>query len=286
VANVHFARVGDVWKHGPLVEVLTAMRPDRYVETHAGSASYRLTPSPERSYGAYRLLEAAAVAPEVAGSPYLDLLRRAAGAAESSFPGSPALAMAVLGDRARYLFCDTDPASAASIRRWAAAHGVPGVEAVIGDGPAAVRARVKARDHAAAGRTLVFLDPYQPFEAADPLGVSAADLLGDLAAGGVPALLWYGFDDAGRARVQARLRGVVEGAGRAAVWWAELVPAYLGDPEFPFHSGFVGCGLLGLGLSATAVAACAAYGRGLERIYRDVVLFDRHDGSLRYDQLA
>src|SRR5919201_4868027 len=50
MANPHFARIGDVWKHGPLVEVLTTMRPDLYAETHAGSAAYQLTPSPERGY--------------------------------------------------------------------------------------------------------------------------------------------------------------------------------------------------------------------------------------------
>jgi len=289
VANVHFARIGDVWKHGPLVEVLAAMRPDRYVETHAGSAGYPLTPSPERGYGAYHLLREAAASPEVAGSPYLGILRRHATGAEPVFPGSPAVAMAVLGDRARYLFCDTDPASVASIRAWAAASGVRGAETVTGDGLGAVRARLKAGDLAAAGRTLVFLDPYEPFEAVEGLGVSAADLLGDLAAAGVPALLWYGFDRAGRAArasVQARLRGVLDAAGRAQVWWAEMVPAYLADPRFPFRSGFVGCGLLGLGLSAAAAAACAAYGRGLERVYRGAVVSDGYDGSLRYRQLA
>jgi len=37
MANAHYARIGDVWKHLPLVEVLTFERPGRYWESHAGS---------------------------------------------------------------------------------------------------------------------------------------------------------------------------------------------------------------------------------------------------------
>jgi 23S rRNA (adenine2030-N6)-methyltransferase len=286
MANLHFARIGDVWKHGPLVEVLTTMRPDLYAETHAGSASYQLTPSPERGYGVYHLLHEAAAAPDVDHSCYLDILRRHTSTAEPIFPGSPALAMQVLGDSARYLFCDTDPASVASIQAWAATHGIQGVATVVGDGVTAVRARVMPLDRTAAGRALVFLDPYQPFEVIQELGISAVDFLAELATSGLPALLWYGFDHASRPATQDQLRTAMDAAGHDAVWCAEIVPSYLGDPRFPFHSGFVGCGLVGVNLSATAVRACAAYGRGLERVYRDAVALGRYDGSLHYQQIA
>ena len=65
-----------------------------------------------------------------------------------------------------------------------------------------------------------------------------------------------------------------------------MTPAYLEDPEFPFHSGFVGCGLVGVNLSGAAARACAAYGSGLERVYRHAVVLGSYDGSLRYEQLA
>jgi 23S rRNA A2030 N6-methylase RlmJ len=216
IANLHFARIGDVWKHGPLVEVLTTMRPEVYAETHAGSASYPLTPSPERSYGVYRLLQAAAAALDVDRSPYLDLLRRHANTREPVFPGSPALAMQVLGDSARYLFCDTDPASVSSIQGWAATHAIQGVQTVAGDGVKAVRARVMSLDRTAAGRALVFLDPYEPFEVIDELGISAVGFLAELATSGLAALLWYGFDHASRPTTHAQLRAVTDAAGVAA----------------------------------------------------------------------
>ena len=51
MANVHYAKLGDVWKHLPLAEVLRIEAPRRYLESHAGSSSYPLSPSAERDYG-------------------------------------------------------------------------------------------------------------------------------------------------------------------------------------------------------------------------------------------
>jgi 23S rRNA (adenine2030-N6)-methyltransferase len=286
MANLHVARIGDVWKHGPLVEVLTTMRPKLYAETHAGSACYPLTPSPERDYGVYHLLHQAAAAPDVDHSPYLDILRRHTSTPEPVFPGSPSLAMQALGESASYLFCDTDPASVASIQDWATTHGIQEVETVVGDGITAVRARLMSVDRTAAGRALVFLDPYQPFEPVEELGISAVDFLAELATSGLAALLWYGFDHASRPTTHAQLRTAMDAASHDAVWCAEIVPSYLEDPRFPFHSGFVGCGLVGVNLSGAAVRACAAYGRGLERVYRDAVALGRYDGSLHYEQIT
>jgi hypothetical protein len=46
MANPHFANLGDVWKHLSLTEVISWLQPGHYVETHAGSAIYRLVDDP------------------------------------------------------------------------------------------------------------------------------------------------------------------------------------------------------------------------------------------------
>jgi hypothetical protein len=51
VANPHFANLGDVWKHLWLTGALGQVRPVQYVETHAGSALYRLVDDVERAIG-------------------------------------------------------------------------------------------------------------------------------------------------------------------------------------------------------------------------------------------
>lgn len=76
MANTHFAEIGDVWKHLPLAEVLAIERPGRYWETHAGSALYPLTPSPQRDFGAYQLLAHANQAAALQRSTYVRLLRQ------------------------------------------------------------------------------------------------------------------------------------------------------------------------------------------------------------------
>ena len=70
MANVHYAKIGDVWKHLPLAEVLEIGAPRRYLESHAGSASYPLTPSAESSYSVLHFLSQAALSPVLDGSAY------------------------------------------------------------------------------------------------------------------------------------------------------------------------------------------------------------------------
>ena len=40
MANRHFGKIADVWKHAALAEVLELEPPGRYAETHAGSGAY------------------------------------------------------------------------------------------------------------------------------------------------------------------------------------------------------------------------------------------------------
>ncbi len=42
MTNRHFGGFADLWKHLVLTEVLAAVKPQRYAETHAGSAAYPL----------------------------------------------------------------------------------------------------------------------------------------------------------------------------------------------------------------------------------------------------
>jgi 23S rRNA A2030 N6-methylase RlmJ len=86
MANIHYAKIGDVWKHLPLAEVLEIEAPHRYLESQAGSSSYPLTPSRERRYGVLRFVSEARRSPVLYGSAYWRLLARYA---PKTYPGSP-----------------------------------------------------------------------------------------------------------------------------------------------------------------------------------------------------
>ncbi len=98
MANVHYARIGDVWKHLPLAEILAIERPRSYWESHAGSSSYPLTRSPERDYGVFLFLERAVRSSVLEGSAYRRLLSlRDRGETPTTYPGSPLIAMGCSG---------------------------------------------------------------------------------------------------------------------------------------------------------------------------------------------
>lgn len=115
MANVHYAKIGDVWKHLSLAEVLRIECPRRYWGSHAGSSSYPLTRSPERDYGAFAFMERTDRSPGPEGSTYARLSARHCDGDAPTYPGSPLIAMELLGDAAEFLFCDLDTESLRTI---------------------------------------------------------------------------------------------------------------------------------------------------------------------------
>lgn len=107
MGNRHFGKVSEVLKHGLLAEVLVTDRPAHFAETHAGTASYPLTHSPERDYGLYGFIDRST--DEVLhASAYRNLLLAITNGATypARCPGSPLVAMQ---------FSDKGPTTTSSI---------------------------------------------------------------------------------------------------------------------------------------------------------------------------
>ncbi|MGH3401565.1 MAG: hypothetical protein ACRDRJ_03460 [Streptosporangiaceae bacterium] len=106
-------------------------------------------------------------------------------------PGSPLLAMMLLGRACRYVFCDTDPASVADLRAARERFGLRDeVRVIHGDGLAETTALLQA--HAIGAASLVHVDPFD-FRAAGPGVASALELVTCLAAASIPTFAWYGL---------------------------------------------------------------------------------------------
>src|SRR5918995_5807277 len=168
MANIHYARIGDVWKHLPLAEVLAIERPGSYWESHAGSSSYPLTRSPERDYGAFLFLERAVRSKALEDSVYRRLLypRDERRKTPPTYPGSPRIAMKLLGGGRHFVFCDVDGASLATIAEDARALGVPSdhVRLMQGDGVSTLEKELVRLSEEEATGTFLHVDPYRPFE--------------------------------------------------------------------------------------------------------------------------
>jgi 23S rRNA (adenine2030-N6)-methyltransferase len=278
MANVHYAKIGDVWKHLPLAEVLSIECPRRYWESHAGSSSYPLACSPERDYGAFAFMERSAHSPRLEGSAYARLLAHYGGGEEPTYPGSPLIAMALLGEAAEFLFCDLDTESLTTITDDARALGISSgrLRLVEGDGVSTLGRELLGLTEAAG--TFLLVDPYRPLQPnAD--GETPLGLFSHAVERGVGSMLWYGFDSE-RDR-DALLGDLRDGIARRA-WFGEVSLPATDLSEVGFDPGVLGCGVVLCNAGEEAFARVRELGAGLASAYAGVVLPNGRDGSLRF----
>ena len=288
--NRYFANLGDVWKHLVLAELLALEPPSEYWETHAGSASYPLTHSPARDYGAYWYREHAREIPALAGSHYsaeLDRLASESGGA-GIYPGSALWAMRALGDKGKYFFCDLDPASTLSLRESANQLGLGEQTRVLeGDGMTAALAEATSYQGDPAG-VFVTVDPFEPFAAAGSL--SAIELASALIMRGFKVLYWYSYDvPEQRLFPMGMLREYARETG-ATVWCGDLMLAsVLGRSEGEVEELLTGadgpgagCGVICGNFQPTSTADCTRLGDGLASAWREAKLPNGSSGALDF----
>src|SRR5262245_51753112 len=159
MANPHFGKLADVWKHAALAEVLEREPPGRYAETHAGSGAYAVVHDREREFGILRFLEVAPRFGALARSPFRAVAASYIESDRGLYPGSALLAMTMLGDAGSYLLCDLDRESITDLRRWSRELGLRSCEVAETDGMTAVAAWLDDKDR---GPGLVHIDPFDP----------------------------------------------------------------------------------------------------------------------------
>ncbi len=169
--DFHAGNFADVFKHIVLTRILLRLCAKeaafRYIDTHAGSGLYCLArPAAQKPAewhgGIGRIL--AASPPEEAPAAALPYLRIAAPLARQEpprYPGSPALAQALLRRQDRMLLCELEPRAFASLKANAGRDSRAKVFAM--DGYMALRAFLPPPER----RGLVLIDP--PYEQPDEL---------------------------------------------------------------------------------------------------------------------
>lgn len=212
MANHHFGKFADVWKHLVLDEVLFAAKPARYAETHAGSAAYPMSYDAERQYGILGFLSRQ-MSPELSSARFTQVVSPFVNAEPALYPGSALQAMTMLGDECDYRLCDLDPASASDLRSWAQRLHLTDCEVIEHDGMTAVLEWLPEPVP-----TVVHVDPFDPFEHR-PATPSAIELAGTVAEAGHTLVYWYGYSapaDRGWAADEIR------SASSAPLWWGDF----------------------------------------------------------------
>ena len=281
MANPHFGKIGDVWKHLVLGDLLDRTRPKRYWESHAGSGTYPLERSWEREYGVFTLLREASRAPAVDASRYVWLVRTLPPGEDEvpRYPGSARLAMEVLGDTATYLLCDLDPGSVTDLSRSARELDLTDfVRVERADGLATIRSEAQGLAPEGPAETFVLIDPLDEGErAAD--GTDSLDLFTHLAAAGFPTALWHGYDDAAD-RDAVRARGSVPGTSTCSL---DIETAFLRG-ETSLHPGVGGCALFLASVAGDELDHAERLGRQLAALYDEALMPDGSPGSLRFSR--
>lgn len=217
----HAGNAGDVLKHLVLLAVLEALqrkdKPLFYLDTHAGRGLYNLGGEAARrsneAAGGIVALAAASELPPLAQR-YLALVGSFnPGGGLEAYPGSPALAAALLRPGDAAALCEIQPEEAAALRRLFAEDDHVAVHER--DGYEALRGLLPPRQ----GRGLVLIDPpYERREAEYDLVVDALALAGERWPQGCLAA-WYPIK---RQEDTDRLVARVAAGGRDAVLRVEL----------------------------------------------------------------
>jgi 23S rRNA A2030 N6-methylase RlmJ len=139
MANRHFGKFADVWKHLVVDEVLENTKPARYAETHAGSGAYAMVHDAERRYGVLGFLEDLSSSKALSTAAFSHVTSAFVKGQPSLYPGSALQAMTLLGDQCAYLLCDMDPVSVDDLRAWSHRLNLSHCEVAQRDGMAAVR---------------------------------------------------------------------------------------------------------------------------------------------------
>jgi len=292
MANLYFGNFGDVWKHLALLEILARVQPRNYWETHAGSASYPLTRSPERSYGVYHFLEQADGHPLLRNSRYrrrLGQLPRADGF-PSVYPGSGLLAMLELGTAAEhYLLCDLDPDSVSGLEIAAREHGLSArARCLVAEGTSVIWQAATAAQAPEPTRVVVLIDPFDALARPAPDELAPLTLAGQLAQRDCKVVLWYGYDHGGTHgpgwawhELDKRL-----GRSRSSLWCGDLELPVSSTASLKPKLRLRGCGVVCANLSGADRSALASLGAVLAATYGQATAPSGEFGALVFRALA
>lgn len=188
----HFAKMGDIWKHLPLCEVLKIESPKIYIESNAAFPYHTLTHTPEQEYGIYTFLERKSHSRLLETSEYSQIIERINENHNSinKYLGSPGLAMEILGNSPnKYIFYDLDPLAIENLNIYTKKRNLDQITSIYcKDSLEILNSQIHEYNH----EDFIHFDPYDLLQK-NQLGLNFLDLFVKSTKIGVKNLLWYGF---------------------------------------------------------------------------------------------
>ncbi|MGD0342803.1 MAG: hypothetical protein ABSA76_13955, partial [Bacteroidales bacterium] len=120
---IHYGRIGDIWKHLPLCDVISIENPKVYIEANSAYSEYSLSQSDEQKYGIYTFIDKAVNFSLLKDSKYFKLIYPYVKG--NKYLGSPGLAISLLKNTAdKFLFFDIENEPLVSIQSFARQNNV------------------------------------------------------------------------------------------------------------------------------------------------------------------
>jgi 23S rRNA (adenine2030-N6)-methyltransferase len=270
----HFGKYADVFKHLIYCEVLRTERPRFIVESNAAYAQYELTNTPEQTHGIATFLRGAGTIPILSQSVYFRLQAEAHSNATPTYLGSPGLALTTLPN-AGFEYYDLDPDALQSIAEFASERAPEAaIVAKLEDSRKAMSTRIGSLP----GDALVFLDPYEPFEA-DAGGCTIAQSFFESVERGLRVLMWMGFNslperDALRRMIAANV------TTRSGIREESIHLKWRDESTEHGNPGVLGCSMLMANLTEDSCRLAAELTNALADVYESALIAGSIDSGL------
>lgn len=260
----HYGKIGDIWKHLPLCNVISIESPLVYVETNSAYCEYSLAQSDEQKYGIYNFNDKAADFQLLKDSEYYKLIHPYVN--KDRYLGSPALALSLIKDTAdKFIFFDTNIAALENIKTFAIQNNLTDKISVFNqDSVIGLFDLLPTLPDS----TLIHIDPYY-IDKKSSNGKTYMDLFIKASGQGLKCFLWYGFntlDD--KNQLNDYIKAKLVQSNISSTYCSELIMKVIQKDSIVCNPGILGCGILTSNLSKDSYKVISDYSDLLIDLYK------------------
>jgi len=260
----HYGRIGDIWKHLPLCNVISIEKPNVYIETNSAYCEYLLTKSDEQKYGVYNFIEKAPDFQLLKESEYYKLIYPYI--KNDKYIGSPALALSLLNDSAdNFIFYDTNIEALENIKSFATHNNLTNkIKVYNQDSVTGLYDLLPNLPES----TLIHIDPYY-IDKESTNGKTYMDLFINASEHGFKCFLWYGFNTLDyKTQLNDYIKTKINQSDISSIYCNELIMNIIQKDTMSCNPGILGCGILTSNLSKDSNKIISEYSELLIDLYK------------------
>jgi 23S rRNA (adenine2030-N6)-methyltransferase len=260
----HYGKIGDIWKHLPLCNVISIENPNIYIETNSACYEYSLAQTDEQKYGIYNFMDKAVDFQFLMDSEYYKVIYPFVN--KDRYLGSPGLAVSLMKDSAdKFIFFDTNIAALDNIQTFAIQNNLT------------EKINVFHQDSVIGlfdllpnlpNSTLIHIDPYY-IDKESSNGKTYMDLFIKASEQGLKCFLWYGFntlDD--KNQLNDYIKTKLVQSNISSTYCSELIMEVIQKNSIVCNPGILGCGILTSNLSKDSYKVISEYSDLLIDLYK------------------